>query len=150
MIYSTSYCPHCKKPINYQTNPVKKLGSPFNTCPLCGEIYLDSKTEEWITKSPFKRHMYFLQYGTWARAFILPLLFFSIFNLYDAFSMGLWLFCFIVYMIIAYFFHKSRAFEDINLSLQRTSDLNYLELLKKAGYTIYPIDPNDTDKKDEP
>lgn len=32
--------------------------------------------------------------------------------------------------------------EDIKASIIRTKDKEYVELLKKAGYTIYPLDEN--------
>ena len=146
MIYRTSYCPHCKKIIKEDTNPSKQLGIPFDSCTFCGKTYIKSDTEEWITKSPLKRHLYFLQYGTWARAFILPMLFFSILLSLIDMEMDPFLFWIIwqcisiAYIIVAYFFYKKRFTEDIELSLQRTTDKDYLDLLKQAGYKIYPVD----------
>lgn len=54
MVYSTSRCPKCGQIIRRQTNPVHKIGSPFERCRYCGSIYLNSYKEEWITKSPVK------------------------------------------------------------------------------------------------
>ena len=74
MIYSTSKCPSCGKIIRRQTNPVHKIGNPFEHCRHCGNIYINSYKEEWITKSPIKRFFFFLQIYVWARAFLMPLL----------------------------------------------------------------------------
>ena len=143
MVYSTSKCPSCGQVIRRQTNPVKEIDIPFERCRHCGKIYLNSYKEEWITKSPISRFFFFLQAGVWARAFALPaLIIFPIealnwdtdifFALWPLFSLA-WLFC-------GYFLHRNAAQNAISASIARTNDPEYVNLLKQAGYSIYPLD----------
>lgn len=144
MVYSTSKCPKCGEIIRQQTNPVKEIGNPFERCRHCGNIYLNSYKEEWITKSPIKRFFFFLQGYVWARAILIPFLLMAIpiaifdmdvevMKILSPIFSAIWL-------IVGYFVHKNASKEDIEASLRRTNDLKYVNLLKKAGYKIYPIE----------
>lgn len=152
MIYSKSYCPYCKAVIDRCTNPTNEIAVPFERCRFCKRIYLNSRKEEWITKSPFRRFMYFIPSGVWARAIMLSLLFFlplmcllSVFFDMSSLLIGILCLChFLLYMVGAYFVRANYAKESIELSLKRTSDENYLKLLEQAGYTIYPLENEDT------
>jgi hypothetical protein len=145
MVYSTSRCPNCGQIIRKQTNPVHKIGNPFERCRHCGNTYLNSYKEEWITKSPIKRFFFFLPSYVWARAIVVPALLFSIFlvTLYDRIDpriiIILWLISPIIWLIAGYSMHKNANKENIEESLLRTSDPEYLNLLVKAGYRIYPV-----------
>ncbi len=143
MVYSTSKCPSCGQVIRRQTNPVKEIGIPFERCRHCGTTYLNSYKEEWITKSPFSRFFFFLQAGVWARAFILPMLILTIpiaaFNWDTDTIFAVWPFLSLLWLIGGYFVHKKAEQKDIAESLERTKDLKYVNLLKQAGYSIYPI-----------
>ncbi len=144
MVYSTSRCPSCGKLIKRQTNPTHEIGSPFERCRCCGNIYLNSYKEEWITKSPLKRFFFFLQAGVWARAFIVPILILIIpmaaFDMSSEAVWAVWPILSIAWLIGGYFIHKKSEYDDILKSLERTKDTEYLNLLKKAGYKIYPLD----------
>lgn len=143
MVYSTSKCPTCGQVLKRQTNPVHKIGSPFRRCPHCGNTYLDSYEEEWITKSPARRIFYFIQDGVWARALAIPFLIvalvLAVFDLSSDVFFPIWLVFALAWLIGGYFAHKKLEKKDIEASLERTKDPEYLELLKKAGYTIYPL-----------
>lgn len=141
MIYSTSICPHCKNIISQKTNPVKEIANPFEKCPLCGEIYKNSYKEEWITKSPLKRFLFFIQGPVWARALIIPLLCCSLFlqSLETSVIWLIWLCGFFIWITLAWFFYRNKFQESIETSLERTKNKDYLELLVKSGYKIYPI-----------
>ena len=54
----------------------------------------------------------------------------------------LWPILSIIWLIVGYFVHKKANQEDIDASLRRTDDASYLNLLKQAGYEIYPIEKN--------
>lgn len=144
MVYSTSKCPHCGKVIKKQTNPVHKIGNPFERCRWCGSIYLDAYTEEWITKSPSKRFAFFLQSGVWARAVMMPVLLLLIpiflFDMNEDILFALWPLLSIAWLIAGYFIHKNASQDAIAQSLKRTQDVEYLNLLRNSGYTIYPIE----------
>ena len=146
MVYSTSRCPICKKVIKRETNPVHKIGVPFARCQWCGYYYRDSYTSEWITKSPFQRFFFFLNSGVCARAFIVPVFLLialiCIFNLSREFTLIAWPILSTLWLIVGYFVHKKANRKDIVASLERTKDPQYLDTLKRAGYTIYPIDPS--------
>lgn len=143
MVYSTSRCPSCGHVIRTQTNPVNEIGVPFERCWHCGAVYLNSYKEEWITKSPISRVFFFIQSGVRARAIMLPIFFLAISM--DAFDLSthavlvLWPIMSLVWLIGGYFIHKNAKQDDIAASLERTKDIEYLNLLKQAGYTIYPI-----------
>ena len=144
MIYSTSRCPSCGQVIRKQTNPVNEIGIPFERCYHCGTVYRNSYKEEWITKSPIKRVFFFLQSYVWARAFMLPMLLVMIpvaaFDLETEFVWILWPILSLAWLVGGYFVHKKAEREDILKSVERTSDAEYLNLLKEAGYKIYPIE----------
>ena len=144
MVYSTSHCPKCGQVIKRQTNPVHEIGSPFERCRYCGNIYLNSYKEEWITKSPIKRFFFFLQDYVWARAFLIPALLMAIpMALGVDFDVNilriLWPIGSVVWLIAGYFIHKNASQSDIDASISRTRDPSYVELLVKAGYKIYNI-----------
>lgn len=143
MVYSTSRCPSCKQVIRRQTNPIKEIAVPFEKCRHCGTTYLNSYKEEWITKSPFSRFFFFLQAGVWARAFIVPVLVLiipmSVFDLSADDIWVIWPILSLTWLIGGYFIHKKAEKGNIAASLERTKDSNYLNILKQAGYTIYPI-----------
>lgn len=144
MVYSTSRCPSCGQVIRRQTNPVKEIGIPFERCRHCGSTYLNSYKEEWITKSPFSRFFFFLQAGVWARAFMLPMLILIIpiaaFDWDTDIVFALWPFLSLAWLIGGYFIHRKAEQDDIAASIERTKDPKYVDLLKQAGYSIYPID----------
>lgn len=144
MVYSTSRCPSCGKIIKCQTNPVREIEVPFERCQWCGTIYRNSYKEEWITKSPIKRFFFYLQAGVWARAFIVPLLILIIpiaaFDMSAETVWFLWPILSIAWLIMGYFVHKKAERDDILKSIERTKDAEYLNLLKKSGYTLYPIE----------
>jgi len=143
MVYSTSRCPNCGQVIRRQTNPVKEIGIPFERCYHCGAVYRNSYKEEWITKSPIRRFFFFLQDGVWARAFLLPALIVAIpiaaLNLSVDYVWVLWPIFSLAWLIAGFFVHKKAERDSIIASLERTKDTNYLNLLKQAGYKIYPI-----------
>ncbi len=143
MVYSTSRCPSCGQVIRRQTNPVKEIGIPFERCRYCGTTYRNSYKEEWITKSPISRFFFFLQAGVWARAFMLPMLILIIpiaaFDWDTDIVFAVWPFLSLAWLIGGYFVHRKAEQEDIAASLERTKDPKYVNLLKQAGYSIYPI-----------
>ena len=143
MTYVYTRCPHCGF-TRRQVNPPHLIGSPFTRCVSCGKYYEDSYCEEWIMKSPLKRHWFFVQNGTWARAIMLPAvilapLFGAVFDLPEL-IFPLWLIFCITWFICGYLFYKKRFQKDIEASLERTKDPQYVELLKKVGYKIYPLE----------
>ncbi|MBP3580734.1 MAG: hypothetical protein J6K12_05755 [Clostridia bacterium] len=140
MVYSTARCPSCGKVINEQRNPSYRVGNPFRQCPFCGKPYLDHYTEEWITKSPFKRFFFFIQAGVWSRAFIVPLLIVALVDI-----VWLWPLLSIAWLICGYFVHKKDEEKSILQSIERTQNPEYLILLEKVGYKIYPLKSHDTD-----
>ena len=148
MVYSTSRCPSCGKIIKRQTNPVHEIGIPFECCHWCGKTYLNSYKEEWITKSPFKRFFFFLQSGVWARAFLIPPLMFVLLLSMIEFNVNIlwisWPILSICWLTIGYFIHKKANQKDIFESIERTKNSVYLDLLKNAGYKIYPIKMDST------
>ena len=148
MVYSTSRCPKCGKVIKRQTNPVHEVGSPFERRIYCGNLYLNSYKEEWITKSPIKRVFFFLQIYVWARAFLMPMLLVGLplVALDGDVSLlkVLWPVMSVAWLVIGYFVHKKVNREDIEASLSRTENAEYIELLKKAGYKIYPVNNSTT------
>lgn len=144
MVYSTSKCPHCKNIVRKQTNPVKEIGNPFEKCPYCGQFYKNSYKEEWISKSPLKRFLFFISNGCLARAFVIPLILVGLCSAGGAVNPGLlagfYFLGFISWLIAGYFIHKNSNESKIKESLKRTQDKSYLELLKNSGYKIYPIE----------
>ncbi|MBQ8546840.1 MAG: zinc ribbon domain-containing protein [Clostridia bacterium] len=154
MIYSVSKCPNCRKIVKNERNPVCEIGVPFETCPFCGTIYLNRYKEEWITKSPIKRFLFFIQAPVWARAFLIPLLaqipliiiFENIFN--PTIFFIIWYILFVSWLTLGYFLHKNANKEKIYLSILRTKNSEYLKLLKLAGYKIYSVDKKDFRPKD--
>ena len=144
MVYSFSRCPHCKYFLGKKTNPEHQIACPFERCPSCKKIYKNSYKEEWITKSPFKR-LYFLafQNGTGARAFIFPILLSGLIaSINPSLAFVTWLAGSTIWLIVGYNVKKKSYHEDIEASLIRTQDEEYIALLRKEGYAIFPVDTN--------
>ncbi len=143
MVYSTSRCPSCGQVIRRQTNPVKEIGIPFERCRHCCTTYRNSYKEEWITKSPIRRFFFFLQVYVWARAIMLPMLILIIpiaaFDWDTDIVFATWPFLSLAWLIGGYFVHRKAEQEDIAASLERTKDPQYVNLLRQAGYSIYPV-----------
>ena len=154
MIYVTTRCPHCNYLYrNRQGNPTHLIDSPFVSCPRCGKFFVDSYREEWITKSPMKRCFFFIGNGTWARALLLPLAISAIvFGGICGALLGIEDLVMLIPVsaivgtpiwLVWESQRVKRLFkEDIKASIIRTKDEENVELLKKAGYTIYPLDEN--------
>lgn len=154
MVYVTTKCPHCNYLYrNREGNPIHQIDSPFVSCPSCGEFFVDSYREEWITKSPMKRRFFFIGNGTWARALLLPLAISAI--VFGGICEALLRIEDLVMLIpvgaivgtptwLILESKRAKAFfkEDIEASIIRTKNKEYVELLKKSGYTIYPLDEN--------
>ena len=149
-VHVTTKCPHCNGIYRYrESNPCFLIKSPFVSCQHCGEIFIDSYREEWITKSPLKRKLFFIGNGTWARALLLP--FFISVCIFGIFFVGMLGIEEAAYLIPLGFigtpiwlvWEASRAkkiFEkDIEESIARTKDPEYVKILKQAGYKIYPL-----------
>ena len=143
MVYRTSRCPSCGQVIRTQTNPIKKIGCPFERCRYCGTIYRNSYKEEWITKSPTRRFLFFLHIGVWARALIIPafilIIPIAVFELRSDILRILWPILSLAWLVGGYFIHRDQAQGDIMASMYRTNDIQYINLLKQAGYKIYPL-----------
>lgn len=146
MYISTSNCPSCGQLIRKQTNPAKEIGMPFERCRYCGKTYINSYKEEWITKSPVRRFFFFLQIYVWARAFMVPMLILSIpiiaFDWDSDIVFAVWPFLSLAWLIGGYFIHKKAEQDDIVASIERTRDPKYVKVLKRYGYSIYPIRNN--------
>lgn len=143
MVYSTTKCPYCGNTIRKQTNPVNTIGDPFERCHYCGKTYRNTYKEEWITKSPIRRFFFFLQSGVWARALAIPFLLVgglcAIFEWDNSVFWAIWPFLALAWLICGYFLHKKWEQADISESLERTKNPEYVEILKQAGYKIYPL-----------
>ena len=146
MIYVTTRCPHCSHPLRYQKgNPPHLIESPFVTCSCCGKVFIDSYRSEWITKSPSERKLFILGFGegTIARALLLPLVLSALvfgaedivylIPIFGVIGIPLW-WAFEVKL------RKKSYKEDIEASIERTKNAEYVELLKSAGFKIYPFD----------
>ncbi len=144
MVYSFTRCPVCHKVIKSETNPTHKIDMPFEKCPECGSIYLNTYKEEWITKSPTKRFFFFLRGGVLSGAIVVPILLITIISLagdIDISNLAILLpLLSIAWLITGYFIRKRLLNDDIQNSIIRTKNIEYLNRLKNAGYSVYPID----------
>lgn len=142
MIYSTSRCPHCKNIVRKQTNPPKEVACPFETCHHCKRQYINTYKEEWITKSPFKRHLFFIQNGTYARAILFPMIIAGLLGYATSSLAIMWTFYALgvaAWLIGGYFYNKNISQRAIKASLKRTESAEYVAQLKQAKYKIYHI-----------
>ena len=141
MTYHTLKCPHCKNIVNRATGSPSYIGNPFRKCPWCGGIYVDSFTQEWATKSPFQRTKFLIDKPL-AGAFlsiiaIAGLLSMAEVHILVALIVGI--VCAVLVFIGWTFARKSSIQEIIDKSIERTKSVKYVELLKQAGFKIYPI-----------
>lgn len=145
MIYSTSRCPSCNNVVKQQTNPAREIGVPFEKCPYCGAVYRNTYKEEWITKDSVGRFFFYLQVGVWSRAFLIPPLLYALPSLLFQGDLNvdtlkiLWPLGSLLWLICGYFLHKRWEEKNILESLRRTSNPEYVKMLKDAGYNIYPL-----------
>lgn len=141
MTYHTLKCPHCKNVVNRVTGSPSYIGNPFRKCPWCGGVYIDSFTQEWATKSPFQRTKFLIDKPlSGALLSIIAVAGFLAMLEVD------FLIALIVGNVMAIlifvgwtFARKSSIQEMIDMSIERTKSAKYVELLKQAGFKIYPI-----------
>lgn len=135
-------CPHC----GYQVasgsgSRGTKIGNPFKRCPFCGNVSIDSDVREWITMSPFYRFCFIVAKPFWVSCLlflILVSLLTSVFEeslLGGIVSLNISISIFIVFSL----YSKKSKEPLIDESLKRTSNKSYVEMLKSAKITIYPI-----------
>lgn len=141
MTYHTLKCPHCKNIVNRTTGSPSYIGNPFRKCPWCGGNYVDSFTQEWATKSPFQRTKFLVDVPL-AGSF---LSFIVIAGLLAVAKSHI-LVALIVGVVVAGLifvgwtsFRKPSIQKMIAESIERTKSAAYVELLKQAGFKIYPI-----------
>ncbi len=135
--YRVYRCPHCKNFIRRLSGPLL-LGSPFQQCKKCGQDYVDTSTEEWVSKS---------MYAKWSCVSSKPsvisclvalaiLVICLICKLNSNIAIGLFfLFAFTLnpfFSIFSFIKMKGRILE----SLERTTNPEYVEALKKADFKI--------------
>ena len=142
MTYHTCRCPHCRNIVNRAKGNPSYIGNPLRKCPWCQGVYLDTFTEEWAMKSPFKRFKFFIG---------IPLLvafFVSIFTVWAVGAImgtinwivqGIGLISAIFAFYCAYNLRKGYLSEDIDESIKRTKSASYVDTLLSAGVKIYPI-----------
>ena len=142
MTYHTLKCPHCNNIVNRATGSPSYIGNPFRKCPWCGGIYVDSFTQEWATKSPYKRIMFLIDKplagGFLSIILIAGLLTMAEINIIASLIVAV--ICAVAICIVWTFARKSSIQEMIDQSLKRTKSAKYVQLLKKAGFKIYYID----------
>ena len=141
MTYHTLKCPHCKNIVNRATGSPSYIGNPFRKCPWCGGVYVDSFTQEWATKSPFQRTKFLIDKPL-AGAFlsiiaIAGILVMAKANILVALIVGV-VSAVLIFIGLMYA-RKSFIQEMIDNSIERTKSAKYVELLKQAGFKIYPI-----------
>ena len=141
MTYHTLKCPHCKNIVNCATGSPSYIGNPFRKCPWYGGVYVDSFTQEWATKSPFQRTKFLIDKPL-AGSFLSFIALAGLLAMAEAHI----LVAFIVGIIGAglifvgwTFARKSSIQEIVDKSIERTKSAKYVELLKQAGFKIYPI-----------
>ena len=141
MTYHTLKCPNCKKIVNRATGSPSYIGNPFRKCPWCGGVYVDSFTQEWATKSPFQRTKFLIDKPL-AGAFLSIIVIAGLFamaklNFLIALSVGIVVAGFV---FAGWTFVRKTFIQDmIDKSIERTKSAKYVELLKQAGFKIYPI-----------
>ena len=141
MTYHTLRCPHCAGIVNRATGTPSYIGNPFRKCPWCGGVYIDSFTKEWATKSPFQRTKFLIDKPL-AGAFlsiiaIAGLLAMAEVNPLIALIVGI---AVAVLIFVGWTFARKPSIQEmIDKSIERTKSAKYVELLKQAGFKIYPI-----------
>ncbi len=138
-------CPECGTELDRVRNIRKSIGSPLMECPCCHAVgfYGTKKKcfrEEWIIKSPLKRIAYNIHTCTFLHAIILPSFLFALdWRYYLIFAPAV----FVVEVLIRYLLNL----KDIEASLKRTAETEYLVELVFAGFKIYPVRYKDFDYK---
>ena len=141
MTYHTLKCPHCKNIVNRATGSPSYIGNPFRKCPWCGGVYVDSFTQEWATKSPFQRTKFLID-KPFAAAFLSIIAIAGLLaraEVYILVALIVGIVGAVLIFIGCTFARKSSIQEMIDKSIERTKSAKYVELLKQAGFKIYPI-----------
>lgn len=159
MTYHTLKCPHCKRILNRTTGSPDIIGNPFSKCPWCGGVYVASFTKEWVTRTPFQRKKFLIEKplcGAFITFIVVTGLIVSIEQTVTTCVAGLisGILSAVLVLICWIPSRKSSMQEYIEQSLERTKSAKYVELLKQAGFKIYPIDGVDIgsihDEEDSP
>ncbi len=135
--YRVYRCPHCKNFIRRLSGPLL-LGAPFKKCEKCGQDYVDTSTEEWVSKSMYAKWSYVSSKPAGITCLVaLAIFVICLICKLNSYIAGGLFFLFVftlnpIFSIFSFIKMKGRILE----SLERTTDPKYVEALKKADFKI--------------
>lgn len=142
MTYHTLKCPHCNRVLGSGSGSPSYIGNPIHQCPFCGGIYTDPFTVEWINKSPVSRLFFYAgkPLGFGFLSIILIAGFLTMVGVHILVALFTAIGLSVIIALLIFFVRLEGIKEKIKESFERTKHANYVEQLKKAGYTFYPIE----------
>lgn len=128
----TKKCPNCKNVVDSgHGDPLKYLGSPLKTCPYCRKNYIDSDTIEWSISPLYRKIGYcFANNRIWI-CLVPSIICAGVFEKFLAF-----LICFVIIFSLCCLYVKHQVNDEIEASKRRTSNPQYVAILKASDYPI--------------
>nr|WP_300095274.1 hypothetical protein [Sedimentibacter sp.] len=127
------YCPHCKANFNVESY-YNKLGSPLRKCPACSNTYYDTSVREPALMSPSDFYPKTIGAIAWCIFISFVIGSAGALIVFGSISLNIFLqagsLVFLIYLFILRPWDYS---DEINASLERLKDENYLKALKKYG-----------------
>ena len=130
MTYQKS-CPNCRMVVRGGHGaPMKRLGAPIVKCGFCGYEYIDNDILEWSIVPLYRKIGFCFANNRWAIILLSAMI--GMF----AQSVELMLSLALVATVgcIVYAFHKGR--NSLQESINRTSNVYYVQVLIKSGYEV--------------
>ena len=122
-------CSHCNMIIRSgHGTPLKHLGNPLKRFKYCGKPYIDTDTIEWNVSPLYRKIGYLFANNRWA-SFFIP---FILCPVYPFIAI-----CVVVILLLLFnFYVKGKVKKELPASIERTSDVEYIKILKECGYPL--------------
>ena len=122
-------CSHCNMIIRSgHGTPLKHLGSPLKRCKYCGKPYIDTDTIEWSVSPLYRKIGYLFANNRWTLFFIPFIL---------CYAYPLVAICVVVFLLLLFnFYVKGKVKKELPASIERTSNIEYINLLKECNYPL--------------
>lgn len=129
-------CPYCHK-IMYNHGSIfsKCIGSPLTTCARCGKTIVDNNMYEWGA-NPLESRLYYCFFANYRGAFHWFAFWFCMSGTSEGLAWGIFALILIesLFCLLSYFFVTSLNSNEIQKSLKRIENIEYIGQLYGAGY----------------
>ena len=163
--WTTVCCPHCKQVVERQyevgTSMHINIGMPVDVCPYCKKPFKRTSINEWLFLSQKERDEYLKfgesgsnRFGMWAMIICTSIITIVAIacsandNHYIWILAGIFILATLLIFVLPHILksngNKAKKYNQIIFeSIDRCCDINYLTVLKAAGFVLVPLNHNE-------